>query len=154
MSSKVNEKSTKPEIWAAYKELLLELQAGPIAVTDNNKVSELSTILEQSRSDLITKFETTLKAVDSAANDYVVAEQTLTKRKAEIINGLEQSRNELQTTIDQVRRTGDKNSLIASVHANVKLKNILIISIRNGAPKKKTSRQNGRLSLLISTLEK
>lgn len=104
MSSKVNEKSTKPEIWAAYKELLLELQAGPIAVTDNNKVSELITILEQSRNDLITKFETTLKAVDSAAGDYVIAEQTLAKRKTEIINELEQSRTELQTTIDQVHR--------------------------------------------------
>jgi len=104
MSSKVNEKSTKPEIWAAYKELLLELQAGPIAVSDNNKVSELSTILEQSKGDLITKFETTLKAIDSAANDYVVAEQTLAKRKTDIINELEQSKAELQTTIDQVRR--------------------------------------------------
>jgi chromosome segregation ATPase len=104
MSSKVNEKSTKPEIWAAYKEILSELQAGPIAVTDNNKVRELSTLLEQSKSDLITKFEATLKAVDGAANDYIIAEQTLIKRKAEIINELEQSKAELQAAIDQVRK--------------------------------------------------
>jgi chromosome segregation ATPase len=105
MSSKVNEKSTKTEIWAAYKELLAEFQAGPIAVvTGDNKVNGLSAALEQSKSDLLAKFDTTLKAVDGAADDYVVAEQTLARRKAEIISDLEKSRLELQTSIDQVRK--------------------------------------------------
>lgn len=104
MSSKVNEKSTKTEIWAAYKELLSEFQAGPVAVTGNNKVTDLGAALEQSRNDLLAKFEATLKAVDSAADDYVAAEQTLARRKAEIISDLEKSRLELQTSIDQARK--------------------------------------------------
>lgn len=109
MADKVNEKSTKTEIWAAYKEILAGFQSGPVAVAGGNtKLNEISTSLEQSRNDLLTKLDTARETINSAANDYAVAEQILTKRKAEIIEGLERSKSDLQSAIDQERKNWEQ----------------------------------------------
>ena len=105
MVAKVNDKSTKTEIWAAYKELLETFQAAPAVVAGSTGgVNELGAALERSKSELLEKFEAALKAVGGAADDYAAAEQLLDKRKTESIEGLERSKAELQTVIDQVRK--------------------------------------------------
>jgi DNA repair exonuclease SbcCD ATPase subunit len=105
MVAKVNDKSTKTEIWAAYKELLETFQAAPAVVAGSTGgVNELGAALERSKSELLEKFEAALKAVGGAADDYATAEQQLDKRKAESIERLERSKAELQTAIDQVRK--------------------------------------------------
>lgn len=109
MSANVSEKSTKPEIWAAYKALLEEFQAGPVtASSGNTDLDKLGSSLEHSKTDLIAKFEAAKATIASAADDYVIAQQTLAKRKAEVIAELEQSKTSLQATIDQVRKNWDQ----------------------------------------------
>lgn len=112
MADKVNEKSTKIEIWAAYKELLEGFRAGPVAVTGGNtKLNELGVLIEQSKSDLLTKLDAAREVVDNVTDGYVSAEQMLAKRKAEIIDELERSRADLQAAIDKERKNWDQEQI-------------------------------------------
>lgn len=106
----VNEKSTKTEIWAAYKELQAKFQSQPLSIAgeDNPMVNELGVALEQTKTSLLRQFEVAQKVADSIANDYASAEQALAKRKSEIVDGLERSRAELQVAIDEARTSWER----------------------------------------------
>jgi chromosome segregation ATPase len=109
MAAKVSDKSTKTEIWTAYKELLETFKTEPAVVASNSsEVNELGAALEHSKAELLGKFEAALKAVGGVADDYAAAEQALGKRKAESIERLERSKAELQEVIDQVRKSWEQ----------------------------------------------
>ncbi len=107
--AKVNEKSTKTEIWAAYKELMDSYQAAPSVVLGSmSAVDSLGSSLELSRNELTEKFESALKVLKSAADDYAAAEQMINRTKTESIEELERSKNELQAAIDMARKSWDQ----------------------------------------------
>jgi chromosome segregation ATPase len=104
----VDEKSKKQDIWAAYQQLLADFRAKPVVVSGgDSKVKQLCGNLDEAKAAILAEFETAQKQLAGATEDYAVAEQTLAKRKEEIIAEYEKARADLQESIDLIRKNWD-----------------------------------------------
>lgn len=101
----INEKSTKAEMWQAYKELLAKFEGGTVSVSaKDTKLDKLNNGLLAARDELLATFETALSEVQSTAQEQQAIQDMLAKRKIEIIAELEKARAELQAAIDDTRK--------------------------------------------------
>lgn len=105
MATKVNEKSTKTEIWDAYKQLLSEVQSRPVAITDDPaRLQKMVEALAEAKAALVGRFESTIERVTATQQSYAEADQDLARRKATAIESIEQGKQQLETTIESVRK--------------------------------------------------
>lgn len=105
MAAKVNEKSTKTEIWDAYKQLLAEVQSRPVAITDDPaRLQKMVEALTEAKAALIGRFESTIERLTATQQSYTEADQDLTRRKTAAIESVERDKQQLEATIDSIRK--------------------------------------------------
>ncbi|HTE22596.1 MAG TPA: hypothetical protein VK674_06170 [Candidatus Limnocylindria bacterium] len=110
-AKKVNEKSTKGEIWEAYQGLLAELQQRPVTVSDDPaRLLTMTTALTEAKAALIGRFDSTIERLSAVQQAYHEADQELTRRKSAAIEAVERSRQELEASIDAVRKRWEQEN--------------------------------------------
>ena len=105
MSVKVNEKSTKTEIWEAYKQLLGDMQQRPVSITDDPaRLQKMVEAVTDAKAALLGRFEATIERLNATQQSYAEADQDLARRKITTIDAIERERQQLEATIESVRK--------------------------------------------------
>lgn len=108
-AKKVNERSTKTEIWAAYQELLKSLQEQPVTVNrEPAKLQKLTNVLSKAKAELVGQFESALESVDSVEQAYQSADIELLRHKQQILESLEQEKRGVETAIALARERSEQ----------------------------------------------
>jgi chromosome segregation ATPase len=108
-ASKVNDKSTKAEIWEAYRQLLQEAQGRPVVVSeDPAKLQELTKELLEAKAALAGQFDTAAEHISAVQQAYTDADQELSRRKAAALAAIEQDKQQLGASIATVRKQWDQ----------------------------------------------
>lgn len=103
-SSNVNEKSTKGDIWEAYQHLLSDLQQRPALVSaDPAQLQNMTANLAEAKAELIGRFDATLERLGAIQQAYQDADQELGRRKANVIEVVEQDKKQLESSIAAIR---------------------------------------------------
>ena len=102
--AKVSEKSTKTDIWAAYTQLLAAFE-GKSAQTGGSfsELDALADALRTTQTELIAKFEQAATKLSALPEAYAEANAELGKRKAAVIESLEQDKKQLEAAITAAR---------------------------------------------------
>lgn len=104
-TAKVSEKSTKTEIWDAYRQLLAELQSRPLTVSEDPvKLQRMTAAMSEAKASLMGHFEATIERLVTVQQAYQEADQDLVRRKAAVVDALEQSKRELEAAIAAGRK--------------------------------------------------
>lgn len=107
-ATKVNDRSTKNEIWDAYQQLLSELQNKPLMVSeDPAKLQKMTSAVSEAKAALMGHFDATIERLNTVQQAYQEADQDLTRRKSAVLDDLEQSRRDLQLSIEMVKKQWD-----------------------------------------------
>lgn len=105
MATKVNEKSTKTEIWDAYKQLLNEAQRRPVVIADDpTRLQKMVDVVTEAKATLVGRFETTIERLNATQQSYAEAEQDLARRKTAALDTIERDKQQLEGAIDAVRK--------------------------------------------------
>lgn len=103
--AKVSDRSTKNEIWEAYQQLLGELQNQPLTVSeDPAKLQKMTAAVSEAKAALMGHFEATIERLGTVQQAYQEADQDLARRKAATLETLEQSKRDLQLSIETVKK--------------------------------------------------
>jgi uncharacterized membrane-anchored protein YhcB (DUF1043 family) len=103
-SAKVNEKSTKTDIWEAYQSLLGDLQQHPVSVSDDPaKLQKMTTALAEAKASLVGHFDATIERLGTLQQAYSDADQDLARRKNLVIEVIEQEKKQLEASIAAIR---------------------------------------------------
>jgi DNA repair exonuclease SbcCD ATPase subunit len=104
-TAKVSEKSTKTEIWNAYNQLLEDLQSKSISVSeDPAKLQKMTAAMSEAKAALMGHFEATIERLGTIQEAYHEADEDLAHRKDTVIDALEQSKRDLQTSIEIIKK--------------------------------------------------
>ncbi len=104
-SAKVNERSTKTEIWDAYRQLVHELQNKPMATSeDPAKLQKMTSAVSEAKAALMGHFDATIERLITVQQAYQEADQDLLRRKGAAVDTLEQNKRELEAIIETVRK--------------------------------------------------
>ena len=104
-AAKVSDRSTKNEIWEAYQQLLGELQDKPLTVSeDPAKLQKMTSAMSEAKAALMGHFEATIERLSTVQQEYHEADQDLLRRKTTAVDALEQSKRDLQVTIEAVKK--------------------------------------------------
>lgn len=102
---KVTEKSTKTEIWQAYRQALARLEGQPAGISDDaSKLYALTTSIQKTKSSLGDSFDAAAEQLAGLQQAYAAAGQELARHKSEAREAVEQARGQLEAEIQVVRK--------------------------------------------------
>lgn len=108
-TAKVNDKSTKAEIWDAYRQLLQELQSRPVTVSeDPGKLQKMTNAMLDVKAMLVGQFDAAIERLGAIQQAYAEADQELSRRKAAALDTIEHDKQLLEISVETIRKTWEQ----------------------------------------------
>jgi len=103
--AKVNERSTKGELWRAYQELLGQLQNEPVAIAENpSQLGGITKDLSDVKLSLGHELDKATERLGKIAEAYRQADQELGQRKAAVVQAVEAMKRQVEDSIKAVKK--------------------------------------------------